>query len=310
MHRRNRIRLTLILLLLTIQAQAQETMSGEDLFKSFGVDPETTEVVSHELAPGMYALRGVGGTIVASIGSQGTLVVDDQFEASVPRIHAAIGELGGGPIDFVINTHWHFDHVDGNLPLAESGTWIVAHETTREMMKHPQTVNLVNVLATQDGYPDAALPVITFSDRLRFHFNGQTIDLLHFGPAHTTSDVAVFFRESGVVHMGDIYNSRYPFIDTDSGGSLSGAIEFCRKVLAELGTDAVIVPGHGVPGTRADFEAYIDMLATVHNRIAALVADGASLEEVIAATPTAEWDEQRGEPGRFIDRAYASMKRD
>ena len=310
MHRRNRIRLTLITMLSMSHAQAVETMSGEDFFKSFGIDPESTEVVSLELAPGMYALRGVGGNIVASIGSQGTLVVDDQFEASASRIHAAISELGGGPIDFVINTHWHFDHVGGNLPLAEGGSWIVAHETTREMMTHPQTVNLVTVKTTQDAYPDAALPVITFSDRLRFHFNGQTVDLLHFGPAHTTSDVAVFFRESGVVHMGDIYNSRYPFIDADSGGSLSGAIEFCRKILAELGADAVVVPGHGIPGTRADFEAYIDMMATVHDRIATLVADGASLEDVIAAKPTAEWDEQRGDPSRFIDRAYVSIKRD
>ncbi|MBT8061366.1 MAG: MBL fold metallo-hydrolase [Gammaproteobacteria bacterium] len=289
--------------------QGQEILSGEAFFKSFGIDPATTQVQSVELAPGMHAMRGVGGNIVASIGEQGTLIVDDQFEASVPRIREVIGNLGGESIDFVINTHWHFDHAGGNQPLAMGGSWIVAHESSREMLMHPQTINLVNVITTQEAYQGEALPVITFSDRMRFHFNGQTIDLLHFGPAHTSGDVAVLFRESGVVHMGDVYNGGYPFIDADNDGSFDGAIEFCEKVLAELGEQATIVPGHGQPTGKAAFEDYIAMLRTIRSRLSLLIEEGATLEKVLESGITAEWDEQRGNPTRLLDRAYHSMTR-
>ena len=303
------IRFSALAILLMSHAHAQETMTGEAYFKSFGVDPATTEIASVELAPGMYAMRGIGGNIVASIGSQGTLIVDDQFAASVPRILAAIRELGGDSVDFVINTHWHFDHADGNLPLAEGGSWIVAHESTREMMKKPQAMNLVDVFTTQEAYPEAALPVITFPDRMRFHFNEQTVDLLHFGPAHTTSDVAVLFRESGVVHMGDVYHGRYPFIDADNGGTLDGAIEFCEQVYKELGDEATVVPGHGAPTGKEDFGDYIEMLRTIRERLSMLIEQGATLEEVLESGITSEWDEQRGSPARILDRAYHSMTR-
>lgn len=296
-------------LLVSSLAHGQETMSGLDYFKSFGADPTTTEIQAVELAPGMYGLRGAGGNIVVSIGEQGTMIVDDQFTASVPRIRQAVRELGGSDIDFVINTHWHFDHADGNLPLAEGGSWIVAHESTREMMKQPQTMNLVTVRTTQDAYPDKSLPVITFSDRMRFHFNSQTIDLLHFGPAHTTSDVAVLFRESGVVHMGDVYHGGYPFIDVDNGGSLDGAIEFCERVYAELGDEAIVVPGHGRPSDKAAFADYINMLKTIKDRLVTLIEQGASLDDALQSGITAEWDEQRGDPARLLDRAYHSMTR-
>lgn len=297
-------------LALASDLSAQETLSGEDYFKRFGADPETVDVLSVELSPGLFGLRGAGGNILASIGPQGTMLVDDQFEGSVPKIRALVRELGGDSIDFVVNTHWHFDHADGNLPLAEGGSWIVAHESSREMMKSAQTINLVDVRVTQEAYPEGALPVITFTDRLRFHFNGHTVDLLHFGPAHTSSDVAVLFREASVVHMGDIYNGAYPLIDVDSGGTLAGAIRFCEQVLAELGPEAVVVPGHGRPTDRAAFEDYIAMLRTIHERLAALVRDGATLEQVLQSGIAAEWEELRGNPTRLLDRAWHAMVRD
>ena len=291
-------------------ASDQETLTGEAYFKSFGADPATTDILSVELSPGLFGLRGVGGNILASIGPQGTLLVDDQFEASVPKIRAVVKELGGDSIDFVVNTHWHFDHADGNLPLAESGSWIVAHESTRELMKSPQSINLVDVRVTQDAYPEGALPVITFTDRLRFHFNGHTVDLLHFGPAHTSSDVAVLFREANVVHMGDIYNGAYPLIDVDSGGSLAGIIEFCEKVLAEMDPEGVVVPGHGRPTDRQAFEDYVAMLRTIHDRIETLVRAGATLDAVMNAGIAGEWEEVRGNPTRLLNRAYHAMKRE
>ncbi|HEY5568294.1 MAG TPA: MBL fold metallo-hydrolase, partial [Gammaproteobacteria bacterium] len=142
------------------------------------------------------------------------------------------------------------------------------------------------------------------------HFNGQRIDLLHFGPAHTTGDTAVIFRELNVVHLGDVFNNAgYPFIDADNGGSLAGIVDFCRGVLDEIDENAVVIPGHGPVSNYGGLADYVAMLSTIRDRIAALVESGATLEQVVAARPTAEWDEARGDPANFIDRAYTSMTR-
>jgi len=271
----------------------------------------TTPIRTERIAEGFYVLFGVGGNIAVSIGEQGVLAVDDQFPEMVPKYRAAIRELGGGDIDFVINTHWHFDHADGNQTLGPDGTWLVSHENSREMMRKDNRINLVNMVREQPAYPAAALPIITFSDRMRFHFNGEPIDLLHFGPAHTTGDTAVLFRNRNAVHLGDVFNNAgYPFIDADNGGSLSGIIEFCRGVLAELRPGAIVIPGHGPVADYAALEEYVEMLTEIRDRIAALIADGAPLEQVIAARPTQEWDQAKGNPESFINRSYASLTRE
>jgi glyoxylase-like metal-dependent hydrolase (beta-lactamase superfamily II) len=155
------------------------------------------------------------------------------------------------------------------------------------------------------------LPVLTYDDTMRFHFNGERIDLLHFGPAHTTGDTAVVFRGHRVVHMGDVFNNAgYPFIDADNGGSLSGVIEFCSRVLAEIDSTYTVVPGHG-PVTDAQALAdYVAMLTTIRDRMGALIASGATLEQVEAARPTSEWDERKGDSGSFLNRAYLSLSRE
>jgi glyoxylase-like metal-dependent hydrolase (beta-lactamase superfamily II) len=142
------------------------------------------------------------------------------------------------------------------------------------------------------------------------HFNGERIDLMHFGPAHTTGDTAVIFRGRNVVHLGDVFNAAgYPFIDADNGGTLAGIVEFCRAVLGEIDAGTVVVPGHGPVSDYEDLADYVTMLGTIHDRIEALVESGATLEQVVAARPTAEWDEAKGNPANFIDRAYASLTR-
>ena len=273
--------------------------------------PTSTEITTEQVGENLYVFFGNGGNIVASIGEQGVLLVDDQFPEMVPKYRATIRELGGGEIDFAVNTHWHFDHADGNKVLGPDGTWLISQANSREMMTKNNTINtVVNPLIRQDPYPVAALPVATFEQRMELHFNGERIDLVHFGPAHTTGDAAVIFREHNVVHMGDVYNnSGYPFIDADNGGDLDGVILFCEAVLAEIDEDTVVVPGHGPVVDYAEFEEYIVMLRDIRERIAALVARGATLEEVIAAKPTARWDEARGDPTRMVDRAYASLTR-
>ena len=271
----------------------------------------TTPITTQTIADNFHVLFGVGGNILVSIGANGVLIVDDQFPQMVPKYKATIGELGGGAVNFAINTHWHFDHADGNQVLGPEGTWLVAHETSRQMMTKNNVINLVATTRDQPAYAETALPVLTYDDTMRFHFNGERIDLMHFGPAHTTGDTAVIFRGHKAVHLGDVYNNAgYPFIDADNGGSLSGVIEFCSKVLAEIDSTYTVVPGHG-PVTDAQALAdYVAMLTTIRDRMNALISSGATLEQVIAAQPTSDWDERKGDPANFLDRAYVSLTRE
>ena len=270
----------------------------------------TTPITTQKIADDFYVLFGVGGNIIASIGANGVLIVDDQFPQMVPKYKATIGELGGGAINFAINTHWHFDHADGNQTLGPEGTWLVAHENSRQMMTKNNKINLVSQVRDQPAYSETALPVVTYDQSMRFHFNGERIDLLHFGPAHTTGDTAVIFRGHNVVHMGDVYNNAgYPFIDADNGGSLNGVIEFCSKVLQQLDQNAVVVPGHGPVAVYKDLADYVSMLSTIRDRMTALIRSGATLQQVVAAQPTAEWDEAKGDPANFLNRAYSSLTR-
>lgn len=290
--------------------QAQDRMTPDEFLEASGVDFTTLEVKVETVASGLHVLFGAGGNVAVSIGDQGVLVVDDQYPAMVPKIKAAVNKLGGGDVDFVINTHWHFDHTSGNPIFSKGGSWIVSHANARQMMTESQLINLVSVQVDQAPFSTEGLPVITYDDRMQFHFNGEQVDLLHFGPAHTTGDAAVVFRGRNAVHMGDVFNNGgYPFIDADNGGDLDGVIQFCKAVLESIDKDTVVIPGHGPVASYTDLEEYVSMLSVIRERVAELIADGATLEEIIAAKPTAEWDEAKGSPIRLLDRAFASMTR-
>jgi glyoxylase-like metal-dependent hydrolase (beta-lactamase superfamily II) len=270
-----------------------------------------TEIRTEQVGEGLFVLFGLGGNIAASIGDQGVLIVDTQFPELVPKYRAAIAELGGEDIDLAIDTHWHYDHADGNQRLGPEGVLIFAQANSRAMMTRDKMINTVTrPRFPQPPYPSAALPVATFDDSMQLHFNDETIDVMHFGPAHTTGDAAVFFRDHNAVHMGDVYISAgYPFVDADNGGDLDGMIAFIRSVLDELEPGAIVIPGHGPISDYAALEHYVEMLTDVRNRIAALIADGATLEQVIASEPTAAWDAEFGNPAGLIDRAYVSLSR-
>lgn len=271
----------------------------------------TTPITTQQLGENFHVLFGVGGNILVSIGANGVLIVDDQFPQMVPKYKAKIGELGGGAVNFAINTHWHFDHADGNQVLGPEGTWLVAHETSRQMMMKNNVINLVAQQRDQPAYAETALPVLTYDDAMRFHFNGERIDLVHFGPAHTTGDTAVIFREHKTVHMGDVYNNAgYPFIDADNGGSLSGIIAFCSKVLEQIDSTYAVVPGHGPVADAQALAEYVAMLTTIRDRMSALIGSGATFEQVAASRPTSEWDSRKGDPAAFLDRAYLSLTRE
>ena len=278
--------------------------------REWGADVATTPVSSEEVAPGVHALFGVGGNVVAAIGPDGTLLVDDQFPTMVPKIIATIQDLGGDGVDFVVNTHWHFDHADGNAALAETGSVVVAHDNSRSRLTAAQSINLVTQVVAQPAASGRSLPVLTYSDRLSFHFNGERIDVLYFGPAHTDGDAVVYLTGSNVVHTGDVFVSGfYPFIDAGNGGSISGMLEYCETLLDIIDENTKIVPGHGPVGGYEDLERYVAMLRDTEAAIAAMVAEGRSLAEVLEANPTAKWDETYGDPARIVDRAYESLTR-
>jgi glyoxylase-like metal-dependent hydrolase (beta-lactamase superfamily II) len=294
---------------LTATSSGHDYLSFDQLAEAFGYDFVNTEVRSEEVAPGIYVLFGVGGNVIVSIGDQGVLMVDSQFSAMMPKLQDAIASLGGGEVDLAVNTHWHFDHADGNPVLGRDGAWLVAQANSRRMMNGARDVSYVDTTYRQPAFPAEALPVATFADHMQLHFNDDTIDLFHFGPAHTTGDAAVYFRSANVVHMGDVFFPRYPYIDAGNGGDLYGMIRFCEEVLARLNPDSVVVPGHGPVQGYADLAAYIGMLETMAERISTMIDRGMSLEEIIAAAPSADFDAQFGTPLLFITKAYESLSR-
>ena len=292
----------------------EEVLNLEQLLERFQWNFADAGIITQEIGPGLHVLFGIGGNIAASIGEDGVLIVDNMFPEMVPKVRAAIADLGGGDIDYAVNTHWHFDHAEGNLALGPAGTSIVAHDNSADMMAKTNLLNLVITKYLQEAYPRDARPAISFDDRMRFYFNEDEIDIVHVGPAHTAGDAAVIFRKHNAVHFGDVFNNTgYPFIDADSGGGIDGMIAFCQTILDEMGPNAIIIPGHGEVTDSATLQAYIDMLKTVRERVAAMIGEGKSLEEVMAAKPTADFDETFGPEGQslgFVNRVYTSLMRD
>lgn len=288
--------------------KSPDPVTLNQLLVAFGWDMDSTEIKVHTLNDNFHVLFGIGGNIAVSVGDDGVLVVDDQFPEMMPKIKAAIKKLGGDSVDFAVNTHWHFDHAEGNLVLGPEATWLVSHSNSRKMMLDDHIVNLVSIAYEQKAYPKEALPTMTYDDTMQFHINGEQIDLLHFGPAHTTGDTAIIFRTSNAVHLGDVFNNAgYPFIDAGNGGTLDGIIKFCSDTLNAIDKDTTVIPGHGPITDYKALEEYVDMLTVIRARIMALIDKGATLEDVYAANVTKEWDEVNGDNVGFINRSYMSL---
>jgi cyclase len=186
---------------------------------------------------------------------------------------------------------------------------IVAHTNARDMLLHDNKINVVRTILDQPAFPPDALPMVTFDDRIELYFADERIELVHVAPAHTAGDVVVILREHNVAHTGDVFlPEAYPFSDVDNGGDFDGEIAFVSALLTELNRDTVIVPGHGRVARYDELVAYVEMLKIVRERIAALIADRATLEQVVAAEPTKEWDAKYGNPRTyFLDRAFKSL---
>jgi len=272
-------------------------------------DFSKVEVKAEKVAEGLYMLTGSGGNIGLSVGKSGTYVFFDKYAPPTEKLLAAIRAITPDPVRFVVNTHWHGDHTGGNENMGKAGALLVAHENVRRRM----SVEQLGAVRKTPPSPEAALPVVTFTDAVTFHWNGDEIRVYHVPPAHTDGDSIIHFVKGDVVHMGDIFfNGGYPFIDTSSGGRVDGVIEAADRVLAGIGDGTRIIPGHGPLARKADLQAYRDVVKTLRDRIAKLKAEGKSRDEVIAAKPTADHDAKWGggfmKGDAFTGLAYDSLK--
>lgn len=270
---------------------------------SFAQDFDKAVVKTEMISPNLYVLFGVGGNIGVSVGDDAVFVIDDQYAQMAPKIAAAIKQITDKPVKFVLNTHWHGDHTGGNEAMGTAGAIIVAHDNVRKRMSSNQLISLLDRKVPPS--PKAALPLVTFANDVTFHLNDDEIFVFHVASAHTDGDVIVQFRKANVIHMGDtFFNGLYPFIDTSSGGNPDGVIAVANRVLEIADDNTKIIPGHGPVATKADLKALRDMLVTVTMRVKAMTKKGKSMKEIIAAKPTAEFDEKWGKgflpPERFV----------
>ncbi|HXT20816.1 MAG TPA: MBL fold metallo-hydrolase [Thermoanaerobaculia bacterium] len=276
-------------------------------------DWSKVEVKTIPVAPGIYMLQGAGGNVGLSVGEDGAFLVDDQYAPVSDKIKAAVAAVTPKPIRFLLNTHWHGDHVGGNEAFAAGGTLIVAHDNVRTRMLAGQLNELMK--RTIPPAAPAALPVVTFTDAVTFHVNGEEVYAFHVPPAHTDGDAVVVFRHADVIHTGDLlWNPMYPVLDVPSGGRLSGMIAAADQILAIAGPQTKIIPGHGELATPADVRAFRDMLTTVRERVTPLVKAGKSADEVVAAAPLADLDAKWGsgymKAADFLRAAHMSLVRE
>ena len=239
---------------------------------------------STEVVPGIYMLEGdggfAGGNIGLLVGDEHIVLVDDGLEPFAPALIDAVAEVAGRPIDFVINTHIHGDHIGGNAALSAEGATVVAHDNTRS-----------HLIADTEFGPEG-LPVMTFSDAVTFHVNGHEAFIFHIEAAHTDGDAVIHYRNVNVIQAGDImFNHLFPFIDLDNGGTVDGYIAGQQRILMMADDETIIIPGHGPLATRADLARDLDVLIDCKARIKALVDQGKNESEVRAANPLAVYHE-------------------
>lgn len=253
----------------------------------------TARLSTLKLTDSLSVISGAGGNVAVLAGPDGKVLVDTSFAASAPQLKAALGALGNDPLRLAINTHWHFDHTDGNPWLRQAGALIFAHENTR--LRLSQTHDFPDLHMHFDPSPADAFPQQTFTDQATLYFNRETLALRYYPPAHTDSDILIHFTGANVIHAGDIlFNGRYPLIDYTTGGNIAGMIAAANRTLALCDTQTRIIPGHGAMADGPMLAQYRDMLATVRDRVAKLRQSGKTLEESIAEKPTRDLDEKWG----------------
>jgi len=265
---------------------AQEASLTGAQFRAAG---KTAKIQTRELRGGLLVLMGSGGNIIVLPGGDGKLTVDSGLATSEPQVKVALNAISPAPLRHLLNTHWHFDHTDGNQWMHRDGAVIVAHENTRKRMSQRQSIPAFSI--DFEPAPAAALPTVVFSQTHKLELNAQTIVMDRYTPAHTDSDISVFFENANALHTGDTwFNGYYPFIDYDSGGSIDGMIAASSENLERTDAQTIVLPGHGDIGSRTELVSFHNMLVDVRARVAELKKRGLPLSAAIAAKPTESYD--------------------
>ncbi len=265
------------------------------------------QITTTPVAGSIYMLQGSGGNIGVSVGEDGVLMVDDQFAPLTAKIQTAIGALSREPVQFVVNTHWHYDHTDGNTNFGRAGAIIVAHENARTRMTRTDTVSLNN--RVQEAYGPDGLPKLTFYQSMRFYYNGNVIDVIHLANAHTDGDAAVFFRDTNVLHAGDTFTRGVvPFIDQPNGGTMDGIIAAAWTMAGLVNDQTRIIPGHGPLSTRTDLLDHHAKLIVIRDRLRAHAARGDTPDRVVAANPLRDYGEMNAGNERWVRAAYEEYR--
>jgi len=256
----------------------------------FSQEQYSKRIIIDSISESVYVLRNdYGGNIGVLTGDDGILLIDSHREDFIDSLQQKISKISSLPVKYLINTHWHFDHIENNETLALQGTIIISHENCRARLSEDQVIPIF--LPRQVALPQNGLPKITFSDSMSIFINDETVNVIHLKNAHTNSDAIVCFRESNTVHMGDIFVLYgMPFIDVLNGGSLNGMIAACEFVLANTDEKTKIIPGHGSVARKQDLANYTDMLKTIRTRIAQGIETGYNLEGIIDSNPAEEFN--------------------
>jgi glyoxylase-like metal-dependent hydrolase (beta-lactamase superfamily II) len=267
-------------------------------------------IVSHTLRSGITVLSGSGGNIAVLNGPDGKVMVDSGFAVSQTEIETALSLISDEPVRSLVNTHWHFDHTDGNQWVYESGAVIIGHRNSRIRMQQKQAIPAFEVLLHPSSRSE--LPTVVFDNELTLELNDERILLRRYAPAHTDSDISVYFERADVLHVGDTWlNGIYPFIDCESGGNIDGVINASLKNLELAGPNTIVIPGHGAVGNRNDLLEFHEMVVGIRSRVATLKANGATIEAAIAAHPTEPFDDKWGRsfipPELFTENVYEGI---
>jgi len=271
---------------------AQEPQQPEMVVKA-RAGAADAKITTQKLRGNVSVLMGSGGNIAVLPGPEGKVLVDSGISTSQKHIQEALAAISADPIEHLINTHWHYDHTDGNLWMHAAGATILAHEKTRQRMSTPQTIELFH--ATFPAEPAGALPALSFNDEHTLQINDTSLHLEHYDPAHTDTDISVHFTDADVLHTGDTwFNGVYPFIDYSTGGHIDGMIRATSRTLGTGTTSTIVIPGHGPVGNKRDVAASLEMLSAIRDKVSGLKKEGKTIDEVIAAKPTAVFDEKWG----------------
>jgi len=292
-------------LVLTVVLLMARGLEAQDLGAS------NVEIKVSKVAGTVYLLQGSGGNVAACVGDDGVVLIDDESAPLADKVQAALRGITDNPVRFVINTHYHGDHVGGNAYFQKKQALILAQDNVRNRLENGgATGNGGSMHFEVKPKPKDALPTVTYDHAVTLHLNGEDIRVLHFPSGHTDGDSIVFFPQSNVVHMGDEFVTHFPFVDVEAGGSLNGMINAVENVIAQVQPDVKVIPGHGQVSSLADLRAYLTMLKGTRDAVAHALKDGETLVQMKQAKILDPWKNYAGEfvsEDAFLESIYISL---